>query len=105
MDFSSWYTLIPQKTDHSILFFIGAHGEWRSHFVVSQHKAKLCDDAEHRLSSNASMLKLSTSGDKGAICYHARAESSTANPHKIKTAVRILFDSPMYVSHRISREN
>jgi hypothetical protein len=46
MDFSSWCTFRPQKTDHATLFFIGAHGEWRSHFVVSQRKAKLCDDTE-----------------------------------------------------------
>jgi hypothetical protein len=30
--------------DHGMLFFLGA--EWHSHFIVSQRKAKLCDDAE-----------------------------------------------------------
>jgi hypothetical protein len=46
MDFSSWYNFRPQKTDHGTLFFLGANGEWHSHFIVSQRKAKLCDDAE-----------------------------------------------------------
>jgi hypothetical protein len=46
MDFISWDTFGQQKTDHATLFFIGAHGEWRSHFGVLQRKAKLCDDAE-----------------------------------------------------------
>ena len=46
MDFSFWYTFRPQKSDHATLFFLGSHGEWRSHFILSWSKAKLCDDAE-----------------------------------------------------------
>jgi hypothetical protein len=57
------------KTDYGTLFFLGSNGEWRSLFTVSQCKAKLCDDAESR--------------DKGVICWHARTESSTANPQNI----------------------
>jgi hypothetical protein len=40
-DFSSWYTFRPQKTDQGTPSFLGANGEWRSHFIVSQRKAKL----------------------------------------------------------------
>jgi hypothetical protein len=57
VDLSSWYTFIPQKTDRATLFFIGAHGKWRSHFVLSQRKGNC-----------VMMLKLFTSGDKGTIC-------------------------------------
>jgi hypothetical protein len=35
-----------KKKDHGALFFLGANEEWHTHFIVSQHKAKLCDDAE-----------------------------------------------------------
>jgi hypothetical protein len=51
--------------------------------VLLYHSAKLnCE----------MMLKLSTSGDKGANCWHACTESSTSNPQNIKTHVQILID-------------
>jgi hypothetical protein len=46
MNFSSWYIFRPQKSDDGTLFFLGENGEWRSHFILSQHKLELCDDAE-----------------------------------------------------------
>ena len=55
--------------------------------ILLCHSAKL---------NSVMMLKLSTSGDKGAIRLHARAESSTTNPQNIKTPVRILTDLPSY---------
>jgi hypothetical protein len=69
----------PQKTDHTTLFFLGAA-------ILLCHSTKL---------NCVMMLKFSISGDKGAICWHECAESSTADPQNIKTCVRILIVLPL----------
>jgi hypothetical protein len=87
MHFSSWYTFRPQKTEHGTLFFLGANESGAA--ILFYRGAKL---------NSMMMLKLSISGDKGVICWHVRAESSTANLQNIKTHVRMLIDFPSCIS-------
>jgi hypothetical protein len=65
-----------------MLFFLGANREW--------HSTRL---------NCVIMLKLSTNGDTGALCWHVHAESSTADSQNIKTRVQILIDLPSYLQH------